>query len=92
MSKPSGAIDLVYDAAADQAATENKATPLGKVTEQYGHYDHLLRMLSDELATVDPENSQPVWNARIAGLEAQLDVDDFARTFALALELSRKKP
>jgi hypothetical protein len=47
MSKPSGAVHLVYDA--------DKAAPLRRAIEHYEHYDHLLKMLSDELATVDPE-------------------------------------
>jgi hypothetical protein len=90
MSKPSGAVHLVYDAAAEQAATKNKAAPLRSAIEHYEHYEHLLEMLSDELATVDPEKLQPVWDARIAELETQLDVDALASSFAQALELSRK--
>jgi hypothetical protein len=95
MPRPSGAVHLVYDSAAGEAPTEKEAAPLGKAIEQYERYDHLLNMLSDELGTVDREYSQhrgrdPAWNARIAELEAQLDVDGLAQAFAQALELSRK--
>ena len=90
MSKPSKAVHLVYDSAAGQAPMENEAAALP--IEHYEHYDHLLDMLSDELAIVHPSHCQrdPVWNVRIADLEAQLDVDGLARAFALALDLNQK--
>jgi hypothetical protein len=35
-------------------------------------------------------SGDPAWNARIAELQTQLDIDGLARAFALAVELSRK--
>ena len=68
---------------------ENEAAALP--IEHYEHYDHLLKMLSDELVVAHPHCQQdPVWNARIAELEARLDVDGLSQAFARALELSRK--
>jgi hypothetical protein len=90
MSKPSGAVHLVYDSASGQAPMENEAAALRDAIEHYEHYDHLVGMLSDELAVVYPSLRDSVWNARIAELEAQLDVDGLARAVAQALELSRK--
>jgi hypothetical protein len=71
---------------------ENQAAALPNAIEHYEHYDHLLDMLSGEWAIVHPPHCQrdPVWNARIAELEAQLDVDGLARAFALALDLNQK--
>jgi hypothetical protein len=90
MSKPSKAVHLVYNSAAGPAPMENQAAALPNAVDE--HYDHLLDMLSAELAIVHPPHCQrdPVWNARIAELEAQLDVDGLARAFALALDLNQK--
>jgi hypothetical protein len=92
MPKSSGAVHLVYDSAAGQAPMENEAVALRSAIEHYEHYDHLLKMLSDELVVARPPHCQrdPVWNARIAELEARLDVDGLSQAFARALELSRK--
>jgi hypothetical protein len=71
---------------------EKEAAARTNAIGHYEHYDHLLDMLSDELAIVHPRHCQrdPVWNARIAELEAQLDVDGLAQAFALALDLNQR--